>query len=133
MFAKEDYVSLETAKMLKEKGFNEPCNAWYGINGSEFASADTSNHNYTFPKDSRYSKPTLYEAHKWIWERHKMFVSAAPNSPFTAPLEFFFWIDFPTETIDVFGSLITEEHFPSYQQALDAGIRYALNLIKKED
>ena len=25
----EDYVSFEVAKMLKEKGFNEPCHATY--------------------------------------------------------------------------------------------------------
>ena len=26
---KEDYVSLEVAKMLKEKGFNAPCDKMY--------------------------------------------------------------------------------------------------------
>ena len=29
----EDYVSFETAKLLKEKGFNEPCLKEYYING----------------------------------------------------------------------------------------------------
>lgn len=29
MFTQEDYVSLETAKLLKEKGFNEVCETAY--------------------------------------------------------------------------------------------------------
>lgn len=29
----EDYVSFEVAKLLKEKGFNEPCRAIYSPKG----------------------------------------------------------------------------------------------------
>ena len=58
-----------------------------------------------------------------------MFVSAAPHPPFTNPLEFFFWIDFPEECIDNYGSLVIVEQFSSFQQALDAGIQEALKLI----
>ena len=31
----EDYVSFETAKHLKEKGFDEDINLWYNENGNE--------------------------------------------------------------------------------------------------
>lgn len=126
MFTKEDYVSLETAKMLKEKGFDEPVLTQYSKAGNVWTCSEPENFNDS--KDC-FSRPTLYETKKWIWEKYKMFVSAAPDSPFTVPLEFFFWIDFPTETIDVFGSLITGEHFSSFQQALDAGLQEALKLI----
>lgn len=126
MFQKEDYVSLETAKLLKEKGFDEPVLAQYSKTGTIWTCSEPENFNDS--KDC-FSRPTLYETQRWIWEKHKMFVSAAPDSPFTVPLEFFFWIDFPTETINVFDSLITGEHFSSFQQALDAGIRGALKLI----
>lgn len=29
----EDYIGFETAKLLKKKGFNEPCYRWYDGNG----------------------------------------------------------------------------------------------------
>lgn len=134
MFTKEDYVSLETAKILKEKGFDEYCGAYYHLNCDDMTEDEcfevaTDNDFKNSNNVYRVGAPTLYEAQKWLWENHKMFVSAAPDSPFTVPLEFFFWIDFPTETINVFDSLITGEHFSSFQQALDAGIRGALKLI----
>lgn len=137
MLKKEDYVSLETAKLLKEKGFDEPCQMFYckmhdSITSTSYKSCRFNHVTYSELEEGEILIPSLYEAQKWIWERHKMFVSAAPNPPFTVPLEFFFWIDFPTVTIDNFGSLIMVEHFSSYQQALDAGIRKALELIKED-
>lgn len=126
MFAKEDYVSLETAKMLKERGFDEPVLTQYSKAGNVWTCSEPENFNDS--KDC-FSRPTLYEAQKWIWENYKMFVSAAPQPPFAKPLEFFFWIDFPEETIDNYGSLVIVEHFSSFQQALDMGIQEALRRI----
>lgn len=126
MFEQKDYVSFETAKMLKDKGFDEPVLTQYSKTGTIWTCSEPENFNDS--KDC-YSRPTLYEAQKWIWEKHKMFVSAAPQPPFTEPLEFFFWIDFPEETIDNYGSLVTVEHFSSFQQALDAGIQEVLKHI----
>jgi hypothetical protein len=79
---KEDYVSHEVAKMLKEKGFNEPCSGWYGINGAIFNDTWRENHNNTFPKDSRLSRPTLYEAAKWLRNEHGIYVTII-SSPIT--------------------------------------------------
>lgn len=89
---KEDYVSLEVAKMLKEKGFNEPCNGWYGINGTIFNDTYRENHNNTFPKDSRLSRPTLYEAAKWLRNEHDINVTVATAIPT--------WIDGISESSD---------------------------------
>lgn len=167
MFTEEDYVSLETAKLLKEKGFDEVCRQSYlhhcrvrdeiyekypglsddGYRDLVYVDGLSKEEVYGYydeivdftgcnkPSWAEYanyfiaSAPTLYESQKWIWERHKMFVSAAPQPPFANPLEFFFWIDFPEETIDNYGSRIIEKHFSSFQQALDAGIQEALKLI----
>lgn len=53
----EDYVSFETAKLLKEKGFREHCTTAY------------------FPKKTptvRIERPTLQMAMKWLREMHKI-------------------------------------------------------------
>lgn len=50
----EDYVSFETAKLLKEKGFNEECQQYYG--------------------DYKYPCPTLQMAIKWLREVHHYYI-----------------------------------------------------------
>lgn len=58
----EDYVSLEVAKLLKEKGYCLPCDSFYTLEGFiKFRSiADN------FNRLTAYSRPTLYEAQKWL-------------------------------------------------------------------
>lgn len=74
----EDYVSFETAKFLKEKGFNEPCFAYYYIMPHKTVIA----YNIDFPKNSDLcliyanmqfgSLPTLQMACKWLREVHNL-------------------------------------------------------------
>lgn len=68
---KEDYVSLKVAKLLKEKGFDEYCEAYYHL------CCDDATEEECFEKSSdkdfkncnnkfRVGSPTLYEAQKWL-------------------------------------------------------------------
>lgn len=76
--SKEDYVSLEVAKMLKEKGFDEYCGAYYHLywmneytedESFEISSSnDFKNSNNVY----RIGAPTLYEAQKWLREKHNI-------------------------------------------------------------
>ena len=61
----EDYVSFETAKLLKEKGFNEGCPTTYTSNGFFHT------HNYK-PLFGDIFAPTLQMAIKWLREVHKI-------------------------------------------------------------
>lgn len=70
----EDYVSFETAKLLKEKGFDEPCYAyWYEdenkliISHSMYAIQNITNPCFFGP-----AVPTLQMAMKWLREVHKL-------------------------------------------------------------
>ena len=61
----EDYASYETAKLLKEKGFDEPCIYVYLHDGSEDTwDADK--------EDIACQKPTLQMAMKWLREVHRI-------------------------------------------------------------
>ena len=75
----EDYVSLETAKLLKEKGFDEEVRTFY--------SYDSEIKTWEFEEDDRWdtpnswgygeyylSAPTLQMAMKWLREVHKCFI-----------------------------------------------------------
>lgn len=80
---KEDYVSLEVAKLLKEKGFNEYCGAYYHLNWEDMTEEEcfevAPNHDFR-NKDNGYrvGAPTLYEAAKWL--RNKYDINVAVNA-----------------------------------------------------
>ena len=61
----EDYVSFETAKLLKDKGFNYPCRAVYSPKGTvrHYLKEEVSAHNL---KGHKKLCPTLQMAMKWL-------------------------------------------------------------------
>jgi len=64
---KEDYVSFEIAKLLKENGFDWKCLDWYSTKGNLYYYADS------FEKDldgidELCSAPTLQVSMKWLRE-----------------------------------------------------------------
>lgn len=128
MFAEEDYVSLETAKMLKEKGFNEPCNASVLKDGTlrmhdRVQSWDDMMH--TNEEYLEFLAPTLYEAQKWLLSK------GYHIAPRTYETKGWYFVVYRTNDSTMVYSqfTVTDKFFTSYQQALDAGIRKALELI----
>ena len=67
----EDYVSFETAKLLKEKGFNEPCYTCYMVN--EISHYDYCLTNFEAIEDV-VTAPTLQMAMKWLREVHNIHI-----------------------------------------------------------
>ena len=78
----EDYVSFETAKLLKEKGFDSECDYLY-VNGNIVrAQGGKCNWNrgetiFTDHKNEC-SAPTLQMVMKWLREAHKIVISIFP-------------------------------------------------------
>ena len=77
----EDYISFETAKLLKEKGFDVKCNKCYAY----FADDDIRFLNLKYPKsaqlliENRYPCITLQMAMKWLREVHNIDIIAPPQ------------------------------------------------------
>ena len=75
----EDYVSFETAKLLKEKGFDEKCFHYYEDNrhrGEDIKFSDWRNIEYSNSEiGRRFTCPTLQMAMKWLREVHGLFIS----------------------------------------------------------
>ena len=121
----ENYVSFETAKLLKEAGFNVPCQSQYtegmGVWNVEYA--------YDFNADDfGYSRPTLALAARWLRELHNYAVCVW----YSKNHEKWFYAHGDMNNI-VFDTdyLISEYEFDSYEEALEAGLKAALKLIKK--
>ena len=116
----EDYVSYETAKLLKDKGFDECTLLSYDKNGN---SKDIMRPFLESEEDVR--RPTLQMAMKWLRKVHKLHVDIDPSEGNWNPtvLELENW------TCAVkFGDNIPIQD--SYEQACEAAIKYCLeNLI----
>ena len=73
----EDYVSFETAKLLKEKGFDEKCRTYYKVfPKSKIAAIYHSSENRGVSEDdpNEILCPTIHMAMKWLREVHHLFI-----------------------------------------------------------
>ena len=76
----EDYVSFETAKLLKEKGFDKCCYLSYHYNESFGKWFKTSEYIDSRFKKYYYPCPTLQMAMKWLREVHNIDINVYAES-----------------------------------------------------
>ena len=127
----ESYVSFDTAKLLKEAGFNEPCRYSYDNVGG-FRWFKTGEHT---PK-GWVPCPTQALAARWLREVNgihvssNIFMDSANDADGKTVDEWTFW---SYDLFDNSGRIIEEsdDRYDSYEQALEAGLQEAIKLIKK--
>ena len=131
----EDYVSFETGKHLREKGFDEECNYEYGV--------PISGQDYFLQKffrpiknseliDEAYTAPTLQMTMKWLRKNHGFHCS----SDYDFILGWYCQITSLKETVEYDYEEMKHYHpdndhgFSSPEEACEAAIKYCLeNLI----
>lgn len=78
MFRPEDYVTHDVGLLLKEIGFNENCKYSYLENGLRCCPSEyEQNFNLS---EKRCSCPTLYEAQKYLRQKHNISVEIYRNA-----------------------------------------------------
>lgn len=124
----EDYVSCELAKLLKKKGFNEPCvyNYWDDNNLLMSASGlPVTNDSYI---GDRCSAPTLYLAMKWLREEKELLISILPtiDKDGYACLMYYLW-----DLADIYKDAIKSGLYSveSYEECVDDAIKKCMELI----
>lgn len=148
---KEDYVSLEVAKLLKEKGFDRDTMCCYLSDGTfwdmenvpfnynKCFRADLCPHNededmdcYHCSKNCKYwgisttSAPSLYEAQKWLRQYHRIHLHVLCTA-YCKPLN---RCDYRCEIFYFTNNQFTDTPIThNYEEALNAGILEALRLI----
>lgn len=122
---KEEYVSLNIAKLLKAKGFKEDCRCYY-LDGYKF----THYHGEVIPKDKEtYPAPTQQVAMRWLREIHNITIIVKP-----------FWAEGDMRnktrwTYEIISLINNNNRYATvgkdtYEEACEAGIKYCLeNLI----
>lgn len=120
----EDYVSFEIAKLLKEKGFDEPSRFWYdnkGVVSQKYIDA-TSN---PLGKDMHYPCVTLSLAMKWLREVHNWYIDIRFNRHYQYYIPIVYNM---SGTLESIANL--EERSKQYEQAVEIALLYVLkNLI----
>ena len=141
----EDFVSFETAKLLRDKGFNGVCYFIYRYDGIQFYCAThraqpTTNKNITEENEKNpkfkvheCTCPTQQMAMKWLREVHHIFIDidwdARPE-----PKEFgnkpYFSLITNMNTNEFYSGKDLPGECASYEEACETAIKYCLeNLI----
>lgn len=144
---KEDYVSFETAKLLKEKGFDEACNRVYQGSNLKYTDIPVSSlmsleelggfhqkqlyvHNKELG-DIVYTAPTLQMAMKWLREIYKIHIIAEPclgeGSEQNLSFNRWFWTILKEE--GEYKPVRKIDEFSSYEEAIKTAIEYCLKKL----
>lgn len=125
----EDYVSFEIAKLLKEKGFDEPIWTRYEDN-NEIIFGDK--YNWNNSPMGQTSAPSQAMTMKWLREVHNKHCDIG----YDIDLKWFFQIIDLKETIEDHYTEMKFYHsnnqcnFKSYEEAVEAALKYCLeNLV----
>ena len=124
----EDYVSFEIAKLLKEKGFDEPVQYFYKFDSKELYRGTVFTN--TEIGDKFYNAPTLQMAIKWLREVHNLCLE--PYRTACGYLCDIARVPSGTELYqqDYEGDDEASGQFTTYEKSCEAAIKYCLeNLI----
>lgn len=120
----EDYVSFEVAKLLREKGFDEPTTGTYHKDGTfEHLSLNKWNSKFIMP----ISAPTLQMTMKWLREIYKLFIEISVSIDLNGNYHYSYSI------LDKECKYIRKGYTSfdwNYKEAVEAALKYSLeNLI----
>ncbi len=122
-FYEETYVSLKTAKLLKERGFNYMCNMLYN---EADKGTDFDKYIQNIEEDNYWWCPSQAIVMKWLREEHKIVVSVYPFSRDVNSEEI------TTYTCDIATPTCSSKNghlrgvWKTYEECCEAAIQYAL-------
>lgn len=115
----EQFVSFETAKMLKEEGFDIPCTSQYTDNGFGWDNVSLENYNSC---ESLFSRPTQALAAMWLREEHNIDVMVD-----VCNRDYYVCNVYKNKHLMIIRNIVTS----SFEKAFEEGLCEAIKLIKK--
>ena len=121
----EQYVSFETAKMLKEKGFDELCYMYYPKTGGEVE--ELSLHELNYERENFIKAPTQQLTMCWLREVHHLNIE---------PYFEYYLLGYSAEikytnkdTPLYLFEYLREKWFNTYEEACEEAIKYCLEKL----
>lgn len=156
--APEAYVSLKVAKLLKEKGFNQQCMAFYDYQKA-LDKDDCDGYVLTFSSEScefesiyitntilteyqieyctnrfLYSVPTHQMAMRWLREKYNIHISIQPDFPSDKDYKMCWWWCVSTLHEKCISMKGYQCYLETYEEAVEAALKYTLeNIIKDKE
>lgn len=124
----ESYVSRDTARMLKEAGFDVPCNSYYELEDGEAVRKDCIRpYDHNGFGDTICSRPTLALAARWLREVYNVAIYSLYDDDME---QWFYVVDAFTKN-PVINGFQSGSEYDDYESAFEDGLREAIKLIKK--
>ena len=120
----EQFVSFDTAKMLKEAGFDVPCTWQYTEGKSIWNVGYPDNFNQD---EFGYSRPTQALAARWLREVYNVAIYSLYDDDME---QWFYVVDAFTKN-PVINGFQSGSEYDDYESAFEDGLREAIKLIKK--
>ena len=129
----EDYVSFETAKLLKEKGFAETSNTigTYNDKGEFYLYKHEKGYNHNH-LTSWYSAPTLQMTMKWLRDEKHYYIQVMLDGWACGGHSGYYVVIQKTDSDFemMLQDAVDDVFYQTYEEAAEAGIKYCLeNLI----
>ena len=124
----ENFVSFETAKLLKEAGFDVPCRSYYELEDGEIVRKDSiGSSDYNAYEDTVCSRPTQALAARWLREVYNVAIYSLYDDDME---QWFYVVDAFTKN-PVINGFQSGSEYDDYESAFEDGLREAIKLIKK--
>lgn len=124
----EQYISFETSKLLKEKGFKELCHSYYHDNAGKRFVQKSVGANWN-DEPIYVSCPTQSVAMRWLREKHELLISVNPtlDKDLALCVMYYIWDVDDKESDAITSGLYS---FESYEECVEDAIKYCLkNLV----
>lgn len=142
----EDYVSFETAKLLKKRGFDENCRAMYSPEGDFRIIGKRELHDYLrnsnineyFGDDRFVTSPTFQEAMKWmrnVYKIHFEILMTNHSISILYDIPKYYWVAVNTENCEwvTESTVYSSKQFKTNEEACDNAIKcYLEKFVKNE-
>ena len=120
----ESYVSFDTAKLLKEARFDVPCFNQYTDRGTVWHCDCPENFNIS---QCATSCPTQALAARWLREAHGIMIV----SFFDDYMSKWYYVIDGVKKQSVIKCVQSASDYDNYEEAIEAGLKHSLELIKK--
>lgn len=136
----ESYVSFDTAKLLKEAGFDAPCRGVYVTDRTgyyEFREYDNkqTKDDLCWNTDDgfqyEYLAPTQALAARWLREVHRIVVDVAFIPPLFDGVNWQYFIENMDDMLWKGDFEPSDRRYKTYEEALEEGLKRSLERIKK--
>lgn len=123
----EPHVSLDTANLLKQAGFDWNCQGFYKENVFYSGSIEYCS-NYYYQESVYVKAPSLYVAQRWLREVKNIDINILVES-ISGRKQYLVSIWFNISSNSSYDNIILDNRYTTYEQALEAGIKKVLEII----